>query len=365
MPNDQSHDTRTTDPLARAVQAVNLSVAYRAVSQTPAGVIFQDNFDSQPDWTSTMHSTAQAQDIYKGDILPDGWTGIYQTTDWSPETGYPDKHATLEILAANTDKARGGTGKSAVMWRESTAQDWDSDSDLIKVFDQDYEEIYIEFQIRFSDNWICRDPDPVRVLSKMMRIFHWDRVGDLYSGIADNAVGPMFIWRNDHAGIYGTRNFHAFRQGAPGYAYYPTGEWAWSESNDRNWTDGLKGQGPGGADSTLPDALDGTPLAQKTGQTISHEQVWGLADTWTKVAFWVKMNSAPGVADGQMRQWINGHRVRTVSAYPWVIDGPMVGWNAVGIGGNDNFIEATPEMFEDWYAIDDLVVSNALPEGLE
>src|SRR5690554_1211221 len=134
------------------------SVLLLGAQATYAEVIFKENFDEQPDWTSTMHSVSQSQKISWGDILPDNWHEIYQGTQWSPETGYPNKNASIEILASNADKARGRTGKSMVNWRESYSDTkWNSDSQMIHLLAKQHDELYVEFWISFSDNWWQRN----------------------------------------------------------------------------------------------------------------------------------------------------------------------------------------------------------------
>ena len=46
MPNNAAWDTATTDPANRATQAVSLSVAARSSAVQPAGLLFQDSFES-------------------------------------------------------------------------------------------------------------------------------------------------------------------------------------------------------------------------------------------------------------------------------------------------------------------------------
>lgn len=331
-----------------------------------AEVLFTDNFDDQPDFTSTMHGDGQTIERVRGHIFPDGWDRLYQGTKWSPETGHPDKHASLEILAANADKAKGGTGKSAVFWRESHSRgwkNWASDAQFIKVLDGDHPELYIEFDIRFSDNWYQRQNIPSPFASKIFRVGHWNRKDAIYNG-NKNAVNPRFIWQYK-ADNYGLRNVFAFLQGPPGNSANL------SQGGSYNYRSHLLGHGPGGSDPALKSLTSGQLLTELTGN-VTHEDVFGPAEQWTKVAFYVKMNSAPGAADGVFRQWIRGHQVTNMENLVWIDHshkGKMLGWNYFAIGGNDYF-QAYPneDRFEDWYAIDNVVVATrpleheALPE---
>lgn len=336
-----------------------------AVSATDADVLFEEDFDSQPDFTSTMHTTDKAQRAREGFTLPQNWDSLYQDTAWSPETGFPNNHASLEILSNNSDKAYGGQGKSAVMWRESYSlgwKNWASDSQLIKLFDTQHKQLYVEFYIRFSTNFYGRD-HASNFASKIFRLASWDGQGDEFSGF-QGALGPIYLWdykRDD----YGVRNYHSFRGGPWGENYNLNG--AYPKERSLNYGSSTKGQAEGGGDPKLIDQVNGGYLVDESS-VIGHNQVFGPGPEWTKVAFFVRMNSAPGVADGILRQWVNDQRIVNSESIPWVQEsasGKMVGWNLLAIGGNDYFQPFPNEdRFEDWYAIDNLVVRDVVPKTL-
>jgi hypothetical protein len=332
-------------------------------------VLFQENFDAQADFTSTMHSIERSQKSLEGDILPDNWDEIYQATAWSPETGYPALHASIEILASNTDKTRGGTGKSMVNWRESSSAAWNSDSQMIHKLGQQYNELYIEFWIAYSDNFWQRDPkNQASWTSKLFRIGHWDGSGNIVNGALDG-IGPVFFW-DYKRDIYNLSNFLAFRGGPPGENYYMNhSEPSYPQYLSLNYGSMTLGMAPGGADPLVVNQVDGGYLKDIQRYTqITHEQLFGRGQHWTKIGFYVKMNSAPNVADGVFMQWVNDERIRFVDTIPWVKTNTkkMVGWNYFALGGNDFFGPfQADQFFEDWYAIDDVVVRNDIPSYLE
>tara|TARA_R110002096_G_scaffold299040_2_gene493498 strand:- start:17304 stop:18422 length:1119 start_codon:yes stop_codon:yes gene_type:complete len=353
-----------TKRLATLVFSGAISIASVSSSHALGSVVFEENFDDQPDWTSTMFSTVNMQKKSGGDVLPDGWDLIYQGTTWSPETGDKENHASLELLDQNVDKARGQSGKSAVMWRESYSrgwQNWASDSQLWKSLGAGYEELYVEFYIRFSPNWWQRTAaNKASWTSKILRIGSWDGVGDEVNGSA-GALGPIVFW-DYKQDPYGMRNVLAFRGGPWGENYRFSGQYTAGVS--LNYTTDTAGQGKDGLNPTHTNILTGSPLV--SGPTAWHEDVFGPTDNWTKMAFYVKLNSAPGAADGIFRQWINGERIVNRENIPWVMansENKMVKWNYFAIGGNDYF-QAYPneQQFEDWYAIDDLVVRSSIPD---
>ena len=346
----------------------------------PVGVIFSDNFDNQPDFTPTDGKNSFYASA--GDTLPIGWDAGYLNSQWNPESGYPDNHYSLEITSANSDKARGGIGKSAVHWRESYDPGWNrwnSESALYKIFEEDYSELYVEFYIRFSENWHQRNNilDPDSFTSKLFRIGHWNREDDIFNGALDG-VGPVFFWQYKRD-AYGAMNVHAYRGGPPGTGnYYEPNGYTRSRSmlySSHGSLDRTLGQEVGGTDPMHVDKLNGGPLNESTvpqspdGRPL-HEHVFGPSEEWTKIAFYVKINSGPGIADGILRQWLDGHRIENRMDIPWIGSNngneSMVGWNYFAIGGND-WLQAYPneDRFEDWYAIDDVIVRDELPENLQ
>lgn len=326
-----------------------------------AEVIFKESFDSQPDFTSTMHSTQGSKRSREGDILPEGWDSLYNGTRWSPETGYANNHASLEILSRNRDKARGGTGKSAVMWRESYDdgwKNWASDSQLIKFLPKEYKQLYLEFYIKYSDNWWHREGRG-NWTSKMLRIGYFDGKGNEFSPSKGHA-GPVFFY-NYQVSDYGLRRKYVLTGDHLG------GNYNGVPGKDRslNYSNHLENAAPDGGRAILFDKMTGNPLPRKG--FIGHDQIFGSGSEWTKIAFYVRMNSAPGVEDGVLRHWVDNVQVENSTNIVWVGENPdneMVGWNYFSIGGNDYFQpRPNSERFEDWYSIDDILVISGLPNS--
>ncbi|MGO1788330.1 MAG: hypothetical protein ACTHZ7_14760 [Sphingobacterium sp.] len=333
--------------------------------------IFTESFDELPDWTSdAIYNTTSKLDNFE---VPERWYAGTSRPLWSPATGYPDNHPVAEILKKNSYMARGGTGKSFVSWRESYNPGWkkfNSDNVLLKYFSKGYNEIYTEFWITFSNEMIETYYKKSLGQSKIFRVYYFN--GDetaIFSYFGGNNK-PGFSWDVSGGGStgYGVRNFHA---------YLVRGE-----SDIRNIIKGLPGSMQGSGDTSLwyaasatkGQAIDGgspTLVDYKNGGTITKgpvalDQVFGTQSQWVKVAFYVKMNSGPGIADGELMQWINDERILHATSIPWIREGSdMVKWNTIGIGGNDYF-QAYPNerQYEEWYAIDDIVVRDAIPKRL-
>lgn len=342
---------------------------------TPVGVIFEEHFDDQPDYTSTMHSTEQSQFVWSGGTLPDNWDALYQTGFYAP----PEAHDSLEILAANSDKSRSGTGKSAVHWREHHINpdfitQWKSNSALgVHLPGEDgggYEELYIEFWIAFDPNWTMS-----KATSKIFRVFSWDQVeADFWQAFSGGSQGPLFLWDYGLDESYGIRNRLSFRGGPHGENYGMTD----NHVGDLNRSLGAAGDYSGNFSNDLVGATYGDdPVLQDkttegqnlpTSGTLSHEQVYGPGGTWSKIGIYVKMNSAPGVQDGVLKQWLDDQLILETNKVTWVntnTESKMVKWNAFSIGGNDYWVNGgytNEEQREEWYAIDDIVVRDSLPE---
>jgi len=329
-------------------------------------LIFEDNFDNQPDWTSDS--------VLGGNVfsVPEGWTAGRADPRWSPATGYPDKHATAEVLASNSDKARGGTGKSYVGWRVSYDPGWkqfNSDSVIIKYFPEGYDEIYAEFWVTFSDEMAATYYNGTIGQSKLFRAYHFNGdMNEIFSYFG-NVNKPAFSWDIAGETEYGVRNFHSYYTRGesdlrgiitdlPQYSGLQGGGdislWYANSATD--------GMGVNGSNPSLTDYKNGGSI---TSGPVDIDQVFGGETQWVKMGFYMKMNSAPEVADGVLMQWINDERILSLHTIPWIRAGfDMVKWNTIGIGGNDFFRGFPNEsLYQDWYAIDDLKVYNGIPDG--
>ena len=346
----------------------------------PVGVIFSENFDNQPDFTSAMHSTDIEQREREGYTVPTGWDSIRQVPVWAPSTGHPDRHEAIEILASNSDKARGGTGKSFVSWRDSRSFEnnnyWNSESIMFKYFPQGYSQLYVEFWIRFDPNWTRVDAGNGTDISKLFRISSWRGDGSEFQAFNGGDLGPIALW-DYSVNSYGVRNTISFRGGPHGDNYnFSNGDIlglprSLINTGDLNMNFSLdtRGQGIDGADPQIPDRVNGGLIDLDSADPVTHNQIFGPGDAWTKIGIFVKMNSAPGVTDGIFRQWLNDEQILNAVQIPWIrqsdTEDESAKWNLVSLGGND-FFQSYPneDRREEWYSIDDLVVRDSIPEGL-
>ena len=343
-----------------------------------ADILFEEDFDDQPDWHSAMHSTDGVQRATTHTI-PEGWYSIRQDPLWAPSTGHPDRHETIEILERNSDKARSGS-KSFVSWRDSYDAGWKywgSESMMIKYFPEGFDQLYVEFWVRFDEDWMREYVQGTEAAgSKMFRISSWrgEGEGNEYQAFGGGDLGPIFIWDHNITG-YGVRNAISLRGGPHGdnYGFEPGDiedtprQLVGSGDLNMNFTGDVQNQGVGGETPRIPDKLNGGFITTDPYASVSHDQIFGPGDTWTKMAFFVKMNSSPGAKDGVLIQWMDGQQILKMETIPWIrpseTEGEDAQWNLVAIGGND-FFQTYPneQRHEEWYAFDDLVVRTDIPD---
>lgn len=341
-----------------------------------AEVIFQESFDDQPDWTSGMYPSSNSALLpWEGDILPPGWFAGREDKQWAPSSGDSDRHEAVEILANNTGvMTRDGSGKSFVSWRESYDPDgagrrWNSDGMLLKYFESGYKQLYVEFWINFSNESIQTYYRDGFGMSKIFRIYNWGGNESQFFEYFGDENSPKFLWDFGGATKYGIRNRLSLYARGPNFdpseiPSLPKDFISGSGGDlDLSYYSNIGGQEADGGTAELPNKKDGGVI---TGWPVHLDQLMGDERVWTKMAFFVRMNSSPGAADGILAQWIDGQRILYNTNIPWVRSGySMVPWNIVAIGGNDNFsYYDNAERHEEWYAIDDIKVMTEPPSVL-
>lgn len=323
-------------------------------------IIFEDSFENQTNWTSDIYAESGK--------LPDGWNLHRETARWSPRKGDLDRHSAAEILDnsnINPNMARGN--KSYVSWRESYDPGgtlWNSDSLLVKYFPEGYDELYVEVWINFSNEMIKKTffSEGGPGSSKGVRIYHFDGNFNEPFRFFGGYNNPNFIWGYGGGVKYGIRNnlsFYTRRDGAS-EGRYEGHDGGGNGDEARSYWGDLDGSGPNGEDVRLPDKKNGGLIEFGA---VEPEQVFGDESSWTKMAFYVKMNSAPGKYDGEFRQWVDDLQISYRDTVNWVeSDRDMVKWTAVAISGNDHF-KSYPNImrYEEWYAIDDIKIATSIP----
>jgi len=331
-----------------------------------AQILFTENFDAQADWTSDNLVTVSKYSV------PANWTVGRADPLWSPAGSDPSgKHPTSEILSSNSTKAFGNTGKSYVMWRESYDPGWNkfnSEAIIMKTI-PDSTEIYMEVMITFSNEMVSSYYSDGLGQSKVFRVLYIDPdtiLGDPnnYFDFFGETNSPKALFDITGGTTYSIRNF--------------LGIYARGDNDLRSIITGIPSgfSIQGGGDLDLSYSQGGTNGAQiidyKNGGIVNTvpvmmDQVFGNEMQWVKVAMYVKLNSAPGVADGEIKQWIDDVQISNLGGIPWIrSDQDMRSFNTIGIGGNDFFrLYPNVDKYQDWYAIDNVIVRNSIPLELQ
>lgn len=306
-----------------------------------SAVIFEDNFDNHANWSPTQ-STSGSVDCWEWNScttnLPNGYIGYRMARSYYSNAG----HNTLNIDSTNH---RGASGKAFTFWNETcTSCGWASDGLLavkLTPYDSGYQELYVRFYIKFDSNW--KWDSTASSLQKFFRITHYkgpgsytctfcptgrfapealDLLGKGHSGIADIHLEQTYLYETSFYPQNATPS-----HGQNDFFYFGTGSYngGGTDFNDS----GMMGDG-----------------------------------NWHCWEFYVKLNSAVGVADGTMKFWQDGVLIANTTDLAWGDAGSQVSprklWNYVMLGGNnDNKFAAQSQEAEQYYAIDDLVISTS------
>lgn len=353
--------------MRRALAAL---AALLVASASWGAVLFEDNFDSHPDW-SPLQSITQDQSSSDGSATvactgcPQGtakYAAYYQAMSaWSDYRG----HNTLNIDATN---ARGGSGKALTFWMEpidSSRCDggtyWCSDGQLAVRLATPQNELYIGRWIKFDPTWVW---DSVYETSaKFLHMSHYD----------PNAGYSFWDW---HGPATGNRPYNVMN------LVYPVGVGGgnrmvlrWTPRYQATWlpaqaTPALT-QGSSLYDSIGSGYLDYcTGLGTGFGGCQTWAELFGDGQ-WHHEEFHFKYNTTGGyyggTANGEFHYYVDGTLRVSRTDLAWA-DGAdtqqsytptaPLGWNNITIGGNQyNRKYPASDHTEQWYAVDDVVVS--------
>lgn len=340
---------------------VGFALSMAAASfQASAGVIFQDNFDSQPNYVGDDYLSGDNHDLWanRGDPVPKGWDAV---SLWSMFYGKP---SFLQITSANSDKAYGGTGKSLVIYRGSGSVAWSGDAQLAKNFDPGYSQMYVSFWIKFQPGWTP---------SGHSKIF---RIGTYPPGTTGSPywshLGMGFIWDWVEFSQSGVRNdiFLTPVQGGkfdnPNIGRSPAYYNGYNLINCNYTICGYDLNNDGKVDNNpeIKNQETGSIIPDDKNLIATQNMIFGSA--WHHLEFYVKVNSSPGAQDGVLAQWFDGHLILLNKTIPWIQSDDQAGYkfNAIKFGGND-FFQAFPysDHVAQWYSIDNVVVRDDLPPG--
>ena len=309
-----------------------------------AEIIFEDSFEYQSEWTIPQFATSYPFCDAPGtcDPYPDppenwtGWlSGQSHCTDGPGSNnmyinavpGYP-----IELTGAD----RSGSGKCLTFWDESCVDSFeDSDGQLSKSFAFS-DDIYIRFYIKFSSDytWSDKTIEPRGIyMHKLLHVRYWKGNTSSFDNAHDDNR-PYSI-----AGIWVDQDLSYPR------VWYYAGYRCEKEAN-----------------------CNGTPSCPDMQQVQlgNFNEVLGDGQ-WHCFEMHFKMNTnndSTFHADGVHRFWLDGELKLNTNNIPWSDNGsdisPRRSWNYVSLGGN-NWNRWTKSCSgtecEQWYAIDDVVIS--------
>ena len=285
------------------------------------------------DWSPTQQQGAvNCRSDYGCSTAPQGYAGYRLAGSVYSSSG----NDTINISSANR---RGISGKGFTFWNEvCDSCGWASDGLLdIKLNQSGYSELYVRFFIKFQPGW--QWSTSVSPIQKFFRISHY-KGGNPFVYGPSGSHGPLVI-----------TDLAKYNKGASDIAmsvayryenvYYPTSASPY-HSYPGTFYFGSGSYGGGGTD-------------------FSDSGMMGDGQ-WHSWEFHVKINSSIGVPDGEYTFWQDGNLVVSVTDLAWGDNGgqsnPRKLWNYIQIGGNNNNpYSPQSQSPEQWYAIDDVVIS--------
>lgn len=278
-------------------------------------VIFEDNFDSHPDWYGTAYECM----VWNCPTAPAGWSGYRVGND---TVG----NKTLQINGSTTTDHTTGSGKALIHWQESSTQGyWGSDGILAKLLASNSQELYIRAWLKFQPGFAWGGDQ----LMKHFRVSNYDQARDA----AKNGGTPNNFQMSTNGGhdgllFYDTSHqtglFLSFRCSPGSTNYYCSPDYDHTYTASVNPTDG----------------------------------------NWHRYDWHVKRNTKSGgvcQSNGVMEFWIDGNLTASLTSLKWpeqssCSDTVDRGWNYVSLGGNVDNLTGSG-LPEQWLAFDDFVIS--------
>lgn len=324
-----------------------ISFLWIAHNNAKAAIIFEDNFDNRTDWSAPYTSLDQTCNKEVGCQVPDGYYGYYV----SKSVITPATESALRIDGTNK---RGSNGKGLTFWDQTNGgKDWTSDVMLGLDFPPQ-NEIYVQYWIKMQPGYAYYKGAYVSMLRKMNHISHYIYNGKPFVFFSDGGFFPTTInqIRFGNAGNANIQNFFFIRPDPNYNGTQPVPV----------ITRGIKDATNLGVYNYFDLPSDGLPIGNWDGSGTEYNSPGMFADgQWHLLTYYVKNNSAPGVADGTYKFWYDGNIQIDATGFIFreaASTLPDNIWNFLHIGGNAvNPFLGEGISGEQWYAVDDVVVS--------
>ena len=326
-----------------------------ATFNSNAEVLFSENFDRQPDWATI--------DTNNVGVLPVGWDYARTDENWHPAST-PGSNPSM-LIGGSPDQVFGGVGKSFVTYLESfqDPNTFTADGFIWKDLPAT-NKLYVQFIMKYQKGFAA---DSDGGLAKIFRAGHYDGTGlrSAFFKNGNNSPVYYFDWNQNPYGIRHTHKFQCDDQLTNRDCVDPlildAPKSLPNSAMSANFTSHVAFLNP-----QIPDLINGGVIPSGPNDIVFHDQVFG--DQWNKYAFYLELNSAPGVQDGVFKLWINDRPIVSMVQIPWIgINGDIdAKWNSVAFGGNEAFlfnIDAAAPISERerWAAIDNILVLDEIP----
>ena len=168
---------------------VNVLLFFCLVAPAFSEVIWEQNFDDYDDWTHTQPTGSSDYSAYEGEgTIPPNFHSIRDAGSF-----YTDK-GNNNFYIDNTNY-RGASGKSLTFWIESDTRGgggagWSSDSILGINLSTGYNELYIQYWIKYQSGWQWDNSSTENESKNSISVTHW-RGGDPFVFFSDGNQRPI------------------------------------------------------------------------------------------------------------------------------------------------------------------------------
>ena len=372
-----------------------LSVSFMMPHFAKADVIFQDNFDAQPDWAPQAKTCGKDINGYNAGCTSSGtpvnWSYWNNTEYWNPydpNSAVAGSHP-AHMISGDPMYGLGAGNKAHISWNEGTSigdgSGWGSDGILAKMLDHPYPEIYAQINIKMQPGFQWHWWPGFAAAIKVFRVqYYQDNSGrppymqnSWSQNFTNGNVGPAYIFDlSNKEDPYGFRVSNSYRcnpvnrdfvtyngktydcikdNNTASGTILPTNTSYWSLVDTTYWappsgnipvpawTSGTTYRDsnyfcgePGATEAQTGSHYDGaSPFFANNVASSSYAATFGDGG-WHTVKIHLKMDSVPGSGDGVQQLWIDGNLSVSLTNVAWrsAQGDPAAGWNFVNIGGN-------------------------------
>ncbi|HAM36644.1 MAG TPA: hypothetical protein DCP85_12025 [Elusimicrobia bacterium] len=315
-----------------------------------SGIVWEENFDNFPDWEQPYRPRSDGVPIactaenpsshYCVDygLPPGGSFDKFYGWYMSPAEYAPTGHG----IHVNSTNKRGSTGKGLTTYSFYHVQNTVAAGGQLAIAlpnTTGYEEIYVRFWIQYQPGYVWPSGAGSSPFQKICHIGHYMYNGKPFTFFSSGGFFPLSI---PQVGKYnnGVADLHLDFSVRTDPSYLASSRSDYFDiPNDAYPVGNYAGTGTD----------FGTPGMPGDGN-------------WHCLEFYLKNNSAPGVADGKAKLWLDGNLQQNHSDVMWREAASTLGqgiWNFVHISGN-SLLEGTPLGYEEWRAFDDIVIYTPL-----